>query len=358
MSEIVRIRREIDKVDENLLSVLKTRLELARKLGRIKKTQGLPIHDPKREQAILRKVLKTARAKKLPQRQVQQVFLQSFRMATKAQTQYNIDHELQGRSVLIAGGTGGMGRLFATILADQGASVKIFGRSTTLTSRVAKEIGVLPGSYSDAASANIVLVAVPIDATSDVSLRLGSMMKPEGLLADLASVKTGIADAIARGAGPSEYVSLHPLFGPDVTNLEGQQIAAIPYRSGPLWRRLVAVFKHEGARVLLTTVREHDAAMAKIQALHHFAIISLGVALGKSVGKFSTRSWRTTRDQLRRIVENWDTVVGIQERNPFADHERELFSRVVARIRSMDGEDANDSFRILSRYVQNWSRKQ
>jgi len=197
-----------------------------------------------------------------------------------------------------------------------------------------------------------------MEVTPRVALRLGSMMSPEGLLVDLSSVKIGIADVISRRTRLFEYVSLHPLFGPDVAHIGRQQIAAIPYRGGSLWKKLLMVFKQDGARVILTTAREHDAMMAKIQALHHFALISLGVTLGENGGEFSTRSLRSTQDQIRRLTNNWETVLGIQKLNPFAARERDRFHKTVSEIRRMGPRDTTKSCRLLARYVQNWSRKQ
>ncbi len=358
MDEVARIRREIDQVDQETISLLKTRYELARRLGRIKRIQGLPIRDPQRERAVLLKSQRIAEANGLPGKSIRQIFLETFTMALSAQGPSNDRHDLQGHEVLIAGGTGGMGKLFACVFAKHGASVKIFGRSRARTRRVARDIGVLPGSYSDAREASIVVVSLPMKVTPRVALRLGSMMSPEGILADLSSVKTGIADVISRGTKPFEYVSLHPLFGPDVAHIGGQQIAAIPYRPGSLWKKLLMVFKQDGARVIVTTAREHDAMMAKIQALHHFALMSLGVTLGENGGKFSTRSLRSTQDQIQRLTNNWETIRGIQKLNPFATRERDRFHKTVSEVRRMGPKDMTKSYGLLARYVQNWSRKQ
>jgi chorismate mutase/prephenate dehydrogenase len=358
MDEVARIRREIDRVDQETISLLKTRYELAGMLGRIKRIQGLPIRDQQRERAILLRSQQIAEVNGLPTESIRQIFLETFAMALSAQSPSNDRHVLQGYEVLIAGGTGGMGKLFACILAKHGASVKIFGRSRVRTRRVARDIGVLPGSYSDAGEVSIVVVSLPMEVTPRVALRLGSMMSPEGLLADLSSVKTGIADVISRGTKLFEYVSIHPLFGPDIAHIGGQQIAAIPYRAGSLWKKLLMVFKQDGAEVIVTTAREHDAMMAKIQALHHFALISLGITLGGDVGEFSTRSLRSTQSQIQRLTNNWETVLGIQKLNPFAARERDRFHKIVSEIKNMGPRDTAESHKLLARYVQNWSRKQ
>ncbi len=358
MDELTRVRNEIDRIDEEIIRLLKSRYELAKQLGRIKKTRGISIRDSQREQVILRDVQNMASANGLPWGPIRQVFLQVFGMAISAQSHPTIRQDLRGLVVLIAGGTGRMGRLFANIAANHGASVKIFGRTASKNLEIAKEIGVLPSNYSDARQADIVFVSVPIQATSKVSLKLTSIMKPDSLVADLSSVKTGIADKIAKGTGRFEYVSLHPLFGPDVAHIGGQEIAAIPFRTGPLWKRLRRVFAEEGATVHLTTSGEHDMTMARIQALHHFALICLGMTMKGTSGAITTRSLRITEAQIRRLYENWDTIIAIQRLNPYAARERQEFRKTVNRIATMGPAESRRALRVLTEYVQKWSRKQ
>src|SRR5713101_5943213 len=185
MDELSRVRNEIDRIDEEIIRLLKSRYELAKHLGRLKKTRGLGIRDFQREHFILRDVQSMASANGLPRAPIRQIFLQVFGMAVSAQRRLTVRQDLQGLEVLIAGGTGRMGRLFANIAANHGASVKIFGRTASRGRGIAKEIGVLPSNYSDARQADIVLVSVPIQATSKVSLKLASIMRPGSLLADL-----------------------------------------------------------------------------------------------------------------------------------------------------------------------------
>jgi chorismate mutase / prephenate dehydrogenase len=358
LQEITRLRHEIDRIDEELVWLLKTRYELAKQIGWVKKAQGLRIRDSQRELAILRRVEKIASTNSLPSDLIHRLFLGIFDLAVEAQSDRTVWHDLEGVQVLVVGGTGGMGRLFARMFVNHGASVKIFGRTGPGTRKVAREIGVLPGNYSDAGRADIVIVSVPMQTTLSLSLKLGSIIKPDSLLADLSSIKTGIADQIAERTRGFEYVSLHPLFGPELAHIGRQRIAAIPYRAGPLWQKLQLVFNEEGARLLRTTPHEHDKMTAQVQALHHFALITLGMTARITPDAFATRSYRATEDQIQRMASNWDTIIGIQMLNPFAAYERENFAAMAKRISAMTPADSKEALQILRRHVQMWSRKQ
>jgi len=54
--EIENLRQKIDSIEDSLISLLNERAEYVLEIGKIKKAQGLPISDSKREEAILKRV--------------------------------------------------------------------------------------------------------------------------------------------------------------------------------------------------------------------------------------------------------------------------------------------------------------
>ena len=50
--DIDDIRKEIDRLDNELLKIFNERADLALKIGEIKKEKGLPVYDPDREKRI------------------------------------------------------------------------------------------------------------------------------------------------------------------------------------------------------------------------------------------------------------------------------------------------------------------
>ena len=51
--KIDKLRIKIDRLNHDLLSLINKRAELAVQIGKIKKSEGLPISDPKREALII-----------------------------------------------------------------------------------------------------------------------------------------------------------------------------------------------------------------------------------------------------------------------------------------------------------------
>ena len=51
-----KFRDRIDRIDEKLVRLLNERVETAIKLGELKNKEGLPVHDPAREDEVLTRV--------------------------------------------------------------------------------------------------------------------------------------------------------------------------------------------------------------------------------------------------------------------------------------------------------------
>ncbi len=57
MDELTQLRKEIDRIDEEIVALLSRRADIARKIGEIKKKKNLEYHAPERERAIFEKLL-------------------------------------------------------------------------------------------------------------------------------------------------------------------------------------------------------------------------------------------------------------------------------------------------------------
>jgi chorismate mutase/prephenate dehydrogenase len=359
LDEIPRIRERIDQIDQKLVLLLKDRYENARLLGRIKRARGIESRDPERERIILHKVQDTAARLGLEPELTLPIFKEIFKFSVQAQRHSASNHtELEGKKILILGGTGSMGRLFANFTSVHGASVKIVGRTIQRTQKAARELEVEGGSISDATASDIVVVAVPTESVVETSIEIAQSMRDGALLTDMSSVKTGIADRISSKV-PSgvEYVSIHPLFGPAVDHVEGQNIVAIPFRTGPQWKSFSRALRMAGARVHLMSSENHDKLMGYVQALHHFALLSLGVALRKWDGELKTSSIAGTLDRIESLLSSWETIVGIQRVNPYSTLVRREFIKTSQRLVRMKQSDVTNIEMILRSNVQKWSRK-
>ena len=58
--ELDKLRRQIDTIDHNLLTLLKARMDVVHRIALVKKAQGTAIRDPARESQLLSQLMEAA----------------------------------------------------------------------------------------------------------------------------------------------------------------------------------------------------------------------------------------------------------------------------------------------------------
>lgn len=259
-----------------------------------------------------------------------------------------------GFTVSLVGGAGRMGLLFGRILKDRVSILRIVSRDPKRAREAAESIGVGWAPFEGANESDIVIVSVPIDQTVEVCQSLGHRMKPRSLLVDLASVKTGITDAVTDSTPTNvEYLSLHPLFGPQIQSIAEKRFIAIEARAGPMTDAFLRTLLDCGARIGKATVEQHDHAMAAVQVLHHHALLTYASTLSRvaahtDLSAYVTESLERTIHNLQSMQENWKTIYSIQRRNPHARGIREAFAGAAADLVELDEDSKTSLKRSLS----------
>jgi chorismate mutase len=85
IDELTRCREEIERIDHEIIALLARRLDLGKRTGELKRTAGMPILDPTREAAVIRRVTEEARDAGLPPEPIREVFWQIVGMSRRAQ---------------------------------------------------------------------------------------------------------------------------------------------------------------------------------------------------------------------------------------------------------------------------------
>jgi prephenate dehydrogenase len=225
----------------------------------------------------------------------------------------------------IIGGTGGIGRWFADFFQKEGFTVHVSGQG----------IGLRPAEM--AAACPVVIVSVPIGVTEAVIREAGPHMKKEALLMDLTSLKAGPVRAMLE-ASASEVIGLHPLFGPGVPSLEGQNIVLCPAR-GDRWLPWVRdTLGKKGANLIEATPERHDEIMAVVQALNHFDTIVLGLAIRNCgiaqeiLQNFSTPMFRGKLAMIDKVFSHPELHTEIIAANPHTAGLIGLYGEILERV--------------------------
>jgi len=85
VTELARCRAKIEEIDDRIVTLLADRLELGRRTGELKALVGLPILDPTREAAVIRRVTTAARDAGLPPEPTREIFWQIVGMSRRVQ---------------------------------------------------------------------------------------------------------------------------------------------------------------------------------------------------------------------------------------------------------------------------------
>jgi prephenate dehydrogenase len=130
-----------------------------------------------------------------------------------------------------------------------------------------------------------------------------------------------------------KYVSIHPLFGPDIRSLRGRNIIVVRGGDERSSRTVAEYFRDKGSNVTFLSVEEHDKLMATLQVMHHFMLISFHETFKKRVMKTRAlegllpEALKLTLRTASRIMGNIDTVMEIQKLNPYAHEARRAYAR-------------------------------
>ena len=250
-------------------------------------------------------------------------------------------------TVGIIGGTNGMGRWLADLLTTQGFTVHVTGRKTQMKAVDAARI------------CDVVVISVPIAATSSVIAEVGPHVRKGQALMDLTSLKKEPV-ALMLQYSEAEVVGCHPLFGPSVTEPSGHNIVLCRGRGDAWYKWIKAIFEETGYTVLERTTGEHDRMMAIVQVLNHFNTIALGMAIAEAgtplseVNQFSTPIFKTKMDIVKKIfTESPELYADIIAGNPDTNEVLQTYERVVGKIISLlakgDGSKLKDSMESVAK---------
>ncbi len=266
----------------------------------------------------------------------------------------------RGPSLSLIGGYGKMGQWILKFLSKTGMldrlDVTITGPRELVGQRIAERFGV---TYSpnnlDAARSRYIVICTPIDVTPRIIEEISPHLREDSVVMDICSVKTRVCGAARKLIDKGEYISLHPMFGPSVENLEGQVVIIVPVRGGAFLERLQTLLHDSHARTVVTSPEEHDYALSVVQCLTHFAYLAVGTTLKdlnfdiKESRSFSSPVYELMIDMIGRILSGDPSMYAeIQMENPYSAKVEELFLDNARRLKdAVDRRDAESFKRMM-----------
>lgn len=127
--------------------------------------------------------------------------------------------------------------------------------------------------------ADIVIVSVPVSVTGEVIRKTVRQMREGSTIVEIASIKSGIHEEMVNVANHGvEAVSLHPMFGPSVKDMNEKTVAVIPVKDVKIERDWASQL-FPGATLVEVEPEEHDKLMAHILSVPYLVNLALALTM-------------------------------------------------------------------------------
>ena len=336
MKTLDELRARLDVLDRQLLELVAERQAIGAEIAAVKRATGQSTRDFRREREVLFKARRDAEALGLSPGLAESLLRSLIRGSLTRQEQARVAAQGRGsgRSALVIGGRGKMGRWMADFLASQGFRIV-----------VADPAGEVPGyewraDWTDGAlDEDFVVVATPLGISAGVLEGLAAR-RPRGVVFDVGSLKTPLRGGLEalRTAG-ARVTSVHPMFGPDTELLSGRHVIFIDLGSADALAEARALFDSTMAELVVMGLDEHDRLIAFVLGLSHALNIAFFTALAESgeaaprLARMSSTTFDAQLDVAARVAgENPDLYYEIQSLNAYGEESLRALRGAVERL--------------------------
>jgi len=336
MKTLEELRSRLDVLDRRLLEIVAERQSLSAEIAAVKRSTGQSTRDFRREREVLLKARRDAQGLGVSPVLAESILRSLIRgsLTTQEQARVSAQGRGSGRSALVIGGRGKMGRWMADFLLSQGFRVV-----------VADPAGEVPGCEwradwrEGALEEDLIVVATPLGAAAEVLTSLAGR-RPRGVVFDVGSLKTPLRAGLSalRAAGV-RVTSIHPMFGPDTELLSGRHVIFIDLGDAVALEEARALFSSTMADLVVMGLDEHDRLIAYVLGLSHALNIAFFTALAESgeaaprLARMSSTTFDAQLDVAARVAgENPDLYYEIQSLNAYGEESLRALSGAVERL--------------------------
>jgi chorismate mutase / prephenate dehydrogenase len=329
------LRDEVKGLDQQILTAIKKRLDLAKAIGQIKMDESLPVKDYAVEKEVISRNRNQARSLGLYEKCAEDLSRLMIKYAVLAQDEYHTKRRaknpMAAKNILIVGGFGHMGLWLAEFFESFGHTVSILDQKKVANDRF-KVFHDMSEAIQDQ---QVIVLATPISVTSSIIDALVSQ-RTEALVFDICSLKTPIIKAIKNALKSGmKITSLHPMFGPNIDLLSGQNIIFCE-QNQDLTADALSLFNNTTANLIKIPLEKHDQYISYVLGLSHLTNLIFGRVLTSSGYDFSdlkhvaSTTFRSQLDVVMPVVnENQDLYFEIQAENGFTG---QLFERIEGEL--------------------------
>lgn len=256
------------------------------------------------------------------------------------------------KSITILGAGGKMGQWFAKYFTTKGYEVIGYDSETPVKDKAIKKGDSLVGSVLNA---EIVLLCTPTRRTPEIIRLIAKEMRRGSYLIEISSQKSKTASALLKIPSKINPVCIHPMFGPGVKKLKGQNIISIPIKDAKKELTLVKSL-FEGANFVTIDASEHDKKIAVILGLTHLVNLAFANILSKDDKISLTERMSGTTFKIQKILaesimtestELIETIISNPEIRKPAEELWKDVGRLLTDIQEAKSEDITNYIRAV-----------
>lgn len=339
---VSELRDEIRRLDEEIVAAAARRIALAREVGEEKRRANLPVVDYGQERAVLDRARSAAEAAGLDPAVADSMVVSLIRASVSAQDRDRVRRASvgAGKTAVVVGGEGRMGRWFMRFLADQGYTT---GSLDLVASD--EENAWARAAFS---AADLIVSAAPPTVTAQLYDEW-SIAPPRGVVADIASIKTPLVASIRKlqQAG-GRVASIHPMFGPSVLLLRDCDVVVCDTGDDAASSEVEQLFVPTTARVMHLPLDEHDRLMANVLTLAHATVIAFALALPDTPSPLRSTTLGALQTLSANLLnESPDVYFEIQAKNPNSAAALARLAGAVARVAEAVSSQDQEGFGAL-----------
>jgi chorismate mutase/prephenate dehydrogenase len=295
--KLEELRTSLSDVDRRLVELIAERQRIVAEIGTTKRHSGTGTRDYQREKDVLDMGRAQAEQLGVDPDLVENLLQLLILTSLESQERDRVAAEGKGggRTALVIGGAGKMGRWFADFFASQGFATTVADPGV--------DDG--PGRFHNWTDAgvdyDVIVVAAPLAVSGRILAQL-AVLKPRGLVFDIGSLKSPLIDGLQelRAAG-CRVTSLHPMFGPDTRLLSGRHLVFCDAGDADATSAAKELFAATMVEQLEMGLEDHDRLIAYVLGLSHALNIAFFTALaesGEAAPKLARMSSTTFDSQL------------------------------------------------------------
>ena len=202
------------------------------------------------------------------------------------------------KKLTVLGAGGHMGQWFIKYFASKNFEVTGYDLENKFSGKDVIQGSSLVGAIL---KADYVVLCTPTRRTPEIIRLIAKEMKRGTYLIDISSEKSKVAGALSKMPDKINPICIHPMFGPGIKTIKGQNIISIPIKDAKM-ELTVAKSLFEGANFVTIDAIEHDKKIAVILGLTHLVNLVFAKIISKDEKSHLTEKMSGTTFRMQKIL--------------------------------------------------------